>query len=67
MQKKTTRFDKLGLLSASFSILKGGYAVYATEGKEHQVFGDEFPDWRKDMKTGDLSRTSLRRQQAASL
>ncbi len=67
VQKKATRFDKLGLLSASFSILKGGYVVYATEGKEHQVFGDEFPEWRKEMKTGAFSRTSLRRQQAKTL
>jgi hypothetical protein len=67
VQKNATRFDKLGLLSSSFSILKGGYVVYATEGKEHQVFGDTFPAWRKDMKTGAFSRTSLRRQQAAQL
>ena len=66
-QKATTQFDKLGLLKASFSILPGGYAVYASEGKEHQVFGDKFPDWRKDMKTGDLTRTTLRREQAGTL
>jgi hypothetical protein len=66
-QKKATRFDKLGLLSKSFSILKGGYAVYAAEGKQQQVFGDEFPEWRKAMKTGELSRTTLRREEAASL
>jgi hypothetical protein len=67
VQKRTTGFDKLGLLTESFSILKGGYAVYATEGQQHQVFGAEFPQWRKDMKTGDLSRTTLRREQAAAL
>jgi hypothetical protein len=66
-QKKATRFDKLGLLSKSFSILKGGYAVYASEGKQRQVFGAEFPKWRKAMKTGELSRTTLRRQEATSL
>ena len=67
VQKEATRFDKLGLLSASFSILKGGYVVYATAGKQRQVYGDQFPDWRKKMKAGEFSRTSLRRQQAASL
>jgi hypothetical protein len=67
VQKKKTQFDKLGLLSRSFSILKGGYVVYASEGKEQQQFGDEFPGWRKDMKTGELSRTSLRRSQAVEL
>jgi hypothetical protein len=64
---ETTRYDRLGLLEAPFTILKGGYAVYAAEGKEHQVFGDEFPEWRKQMKTGTMSRTSLRRAEAAAL
>jgi len=67
VQKQATRFDMLGLLSSSFSILKGGYAVYASEGKEHQVFGDVFPGWRKDMKKGGFSRTTLRREEAMSL
>lgn len=66
-QKSRTRFDKLGLLKKSFSILKGGYVVFATEGKQQQVFGAEFPQWRMDMKAGDLSRTSLRREQATVL
>lgn len=64
---ETTTYDKLGLLEAPFTILKGGYAVYASEGKEHQVFGDEFPEWRKQMKTGSMSGTSLRRAEARSL
>jgi hypothetical protein len=64
---QTTQFDKLGLVDAPFTILKGGYAVYASEGKQQQVFGDEFPQWRKDMKTGRLSRTTLRRHEAATL
>lgn len=67
VQKKKTRFDKLGLLSRSFSILKGGYAVYAAEGKPQQVFGDEFPSWRREMKSGLFSRTTLRNEQAATL
>jgi hypothetical protein len=66
-QKKATRFDKLGLLSKSFSILKGGYAVYASAGKQQQVFGAEFPKWRKAMKSGEFSRTTLRREEAAAL
>jgi hypothetical protein len=67
VQKKATRFDKLGLLTKSFSILKGGYVVYASEGKQRQVFGAEFPKWRKAMKSGEFSRTALRREEAASL
>jgi hypothetical protein len=64
---ETTTFDKLGLVNEPFAILKGGYAVFASEGKEQQVFGDEFPEWRKQMKTGHMSRTSLRREQADAI
>jgi hypothetical protein len=60
----TAQFDKLGQLHAAFSILKGGYVVYETAGKEQQKFGDAFPDWRKQMKAGPLARTSRRLAQA---
>lgn len=66
-QKQKKQFDKLGLLPHSFSILKGGYAVYAAEGKAQQVFGDEFPTWRKNQKAGPASRTTLRSEEAAAL
>jgi hypothetical protein len=38
--------------------------VYETAGKEQQKFGDQFPQWRKDMKSGPLARTRLRLAQA---
>jgi hypothetical protein len=60
-------FDKLGLLTAPFTILKGGYVVYATAGKEQQKFGDEFPQWRKEMKQGPYARTRRRLAQASAL
>jgi hypothetical protein len=60
------QFDKLGLLTAPFSILKGGYVVYESAGKEHQKFGDEFPEWRKEMKSGPMARTRRRVAQAGS-
>lgn len=56
----TAQFDKLGQLQAAFSILKGGYVVYESAGKEQQKFGDEFPEWRKEMKAGPLARTRRR-------
>jgi hypothetical protein len=59
------QFDKLGHLTAPFTILKGGYVVYESAGKEQQKFGDEFPDWRKEMKTGPLARTRRRVAQAS--
>lgn len=64
---KSAQFDKLGQLSAAFTILKGGYVVYESAGKEHQKFGDEFPDWRKEMKAGPLARTRLRLTQVSGV
>jgi hypothetical protein len=61
---KTATFDKLGLLKAPFTILKGGYVVWASAGKEHQTNGAELPRWRRAMKRGPLSRTSRRLAQA---
>jgi hypothetical protein len=60
----TAQFDKLGHLSAAFSILTGGYVVYESAGQAQQKFGDAFPDWRKQMKTGPLARTRQRLAQA---
>jgi hypothetical protein len=62
-----SQFDKLGLVSASYSILKGGYMVYASEGKEQQVFGEAFPQWRREMKSGPAARTRRRLTQAADM
>jgi len=62
----TAQFDKLGQLHAAFSILQGGYVVYESAGKEQQKFGDEFPQWRREMKGGPLARTRRRLGQAAS-
>ena len=58
------QFDKLGQLTAPFSILKGGYVVYESAGQEQQKYGDEFPEWRKQMKAGPLARTQRRLAQA---
>jgi hypothetical protein len=60
----TAQFDKLGLLHEPFSLLKGGYVVSAASGKEDQQFGDEFPAWRRETKSGPLARTRRRLAQA---
>jgi hypothetical protein len=60
----TAQFDKLGQLTAPFSILKGGYLVYQSAGQEKQQFGEKFPEWRKEMKGGPLARTRRRLLQA---
>jgi hypothetical protein len=61
------QFDKLGHLTKPFSILKGGYVVYESAGQEKQKFGDEFPAWRREMKSGPLARTRRRVAQANAL
>src|ERR1700734_1797332 len=58
------QLDKLGHLTAPFSILKGGYVVDESAGKEQQKYGDEFPEWRKEMKAGPAARTQRRVGQA---
>jgi hypothetical protein len=63
----TAQYDKLGKLHAPFSILKGGYVVYESAGAEHQQFGDDFPSWRKEMKSGKLARTRRRLEQTKAL
>jgi hypothetical protein len=63
----TAQYDKLGKLHAPFSILKGGYVVYEAAGAEHQQYGDDFPAWRKKMKSGKLARTQRRLKQTEAL
>jgi hypothetical protein len=64
---KTAQFDRLAKVPGPFGILPGGYVVYSAEGREHQQFGAEFPDWRKQTKTAPTARTRRRRAQAAAL
>ncbi len=58
------QFDKLGHLTAPFTILTGGYVVYESAGQEQQKYGDDFPGWRKEMKSGPMARTRRRLAQA---
>ena len=39
--------------------------VYESAGQEQQKYGDDFPQWRKDMKSGPLARTRRRLAQAS--
>ena len=63
----TAQYDKLGKLKAPFSILKGGYVVYEAAGAAQQQYGDDFPAWRKTMKSGKLARTQARLAQTKAL
>jgi len=60
----TAQFDKLGQLTAGFSVLPHGYMVYQSAGKEQRLYGTGFPNWRKEMKAGPLARTRSRVIQA---
>ena len=60
------QFDKMGQLTAGFSILPGGYMVYESKGKEQEQWGSQYPSWRKAMKTGPMARTQQRRTVLAS-
>ena len=58
------QFDKLGQLTAGFSILPGGYMVYEYKGKEQEQWGGQYPSWRKAMKSGPMARAQRRVLQA---
>ena len=62
----TARYDHLGLLKAPFSLLPGGYLVWMDAGGEQQQFGDDFPAWRRAMKTSPYARTARRGRQKLS-
>ncbi len=53
------KLDYLGSCTAAFQITKGGYAVVIKEGKVRQVFGEQFPEWRKSLKDSPRYRRLL--------
>jgi hypothetical protein len=52
----TAPFDKLSVLTAPFTIAQGGYGIVNNK----QVFGEEYPEWRKTTKEFPASRTYRR-------
>jgi hypothetical protein len=54
------RFDHLGKVHGPFQMTKGGYVVLFEEGKVKQVFGEEYPEWRKASKRVGVARTARR-------
>jgi hypothetical protein len=55
-----TQYDKLRQLDKPFSLLPGGYLVYESAGKAHQVNGDQMPEWRLSAKSNPMGRTHRR-------
>src|SRR5262249_46785089 len=59
------QFDKLGRLTAAYSILPGGYMTFQSTGKEQQQWGSAYSNWRKATKTGPFARNQQRVIQAS--
>jgi hypothetical protein len=56
------KFDWLGKLSKPFSMTKGGYVIVRNQGSVSQVFGEEFPAWKKALKLEKLGSRTRRRK-----
>lgn len=54
------QFDQLGKLKTPFEMTPGGYMIVGDESGIHQVFGRDYPEWRKKMKSHPASRTQRR-------
>jgi hypothetical protein len=61
------QFDKLGLLTAPFTILPGGYMTYQSGNKVQRQWGSAYPDWRKATKTGPWARGQQRVTQVQAM
>ncbi|MFC0600185.1 hypothetical protein [Streptomyces palmae] len=54
------KLDWLGNVKKPFQMTKGGYVIVMREGKTQQIFGDTYPEWRKQAKLADTSRSARR-------
>lgn len=45
-----SQFDYLGNVKAPFTMSKGGYVVYSTQGNPQQKFDETYPEYRKQIK-----------------
>jgi hypothetical protein len=58
-----TQLDYMSLCTAPFEVRPTGYVVTMTDGTVSQTFGEQYPEWRKAMKSSELSRTARRRKE----
>jgi hypothetical protein len=58
MASPNNTFDHMGKLTAPFTMDAGGYWVQTQDGQVTQQFGEEMPDWLRQVKAGEFSRTS---------
>lgn len=61
------QFDKMGGLTAGFSILPGGYMTYEHAGQQQQQWGAAYPGWRQTMREGPWARNKQRELQVQAL
>lgn len=57
MAASSDRFDYLGNLRAPFSMSKGGYWVQRKDGRASEKFGEQMPDWMRELKSQHATRT----------
>ena len=67
VQVAGAKFDWLGKLTAPFTMTKGGYLIVRTDGTASQVFGEEFPEWKKVSKLERLGSRTRKRLGLAKL
>lgn len=63
---QTGPWDKLGKTTGPFRMTPGGYVVISDEGGTRQVFGREYPAWRRETKKSPLARSYKRRDHHGS-
>lgn len=56
--KTNAPFNYLNTLTMPFSMLAGGYSIQRSGSTPQQVFARGMPDWRKEMKMVEFSRSS---------
>lgn len=54
------QYDYMSVLKAPFTLAPGGYAIVDNQ----QVFGETYPEWRKDTKKSEAARTYRRLHRA---
>jgi hypothetical protein len=57
MAAPTTKVDYMGNLKKPFTMSKGGYWVQMQGGKTSQKFGEDLPDWMRELKSQHATRT----------
>lgn len=53
-------YDHLHALTAPFTRTPGGYSIIMQDGRVKQVFGEQYPDWKRALKQFPASRTARR-------